>query len=203
MSVEADYGMTETAFTAQDDAFAARYANDDKLHVTFFMHPTEVPEKTLEEGRPIYKDEEHVRIMVPGDKDSIVVRPVRDLDKQRFATRYAAFTNGEKEIQEGTPLRAWPMMSRGQVEELKHFGVTTVEQLAELADVHVAKFMALGNLKTKAQAFIALAKETAPLEQLNAAVEAKDAEIAALQQAVEEQAEAIKELQKPKRAKAS
>lgn len=193
--MEADYGMTEQAFKASDDPNAARFRDDDKLFITFFMHPTEEPEKTLAEGRPIFKDEEHIRIMVPGDKDSIVVRPVRDLDKQRFAARYAAFQNNEKEVQEGTPLRAWPMMARGQVEELKHFGVHTVEQLANLADVHVSKFMALGNLKTKAQAFIQNAKETAPLEQLNAAVEEKDAEITVLNQALEELQETVKALQ--------
>lgn len=194
---EADYGMTEAAFTADDNN--ARYLGDAKLFVTFFLHPREDKEKTATEGRPMFKDEEYVRIMVPGDKDNVVIRPARDLDKQRFAKQYAAFQQGEGEIHEGTPLKAWPMMTRGQVEEMKFFGVYTVEQLADLADVHVGKFMALGNLKIQAQAFLQAAKDTAPLTQLNAAVEQKDAEIAALMQAVEELKEKVTDLEKPKK----
>ena len=195
---EADYAMTEAAFAAEQGN--ARYAGDAKLFVVFFLHPREDKAKTAESGRPMFLDEEYVRIMVPGDKDNVVIRPARDLDKQRFAKQYAAFQQGEGEIQEGTPLKAWPMMSRGQVEEMKFFGVYTVEQLADLADVHVGKFMALGKLKQQAQAYIQAAKDTAPLTQLNAAVEQKDAEIASLSQALEELIEKVKLLENPKKA---
>jgi hypothetical protein len=200
---EADYNITEAAMNLE--APNARFTGDDKLFVVFFMHPRRDEAKSLEEGRPMFKDEEYVRIMVPGDKDSIVIRPARDMDKQRFQKQYDAFKSGEGEYHEGTPLKAWPMVTRGQVEELKYFGVHTVEQLSDLADVHVGKFMALGVLKQQAQAYIQAAKEAAPLVQLNAAIDQKDAEINALTQAVEELKEIVSGLQKPKKktAKAS
>ena len=198
---EADYGLTEGAFIADEPN--ARFAGDDKLFVVFFLHPHKDEQKSLAEGRPIFKDQEYIRIMVPGDKDSIVIRPARDMDKMRFPKQYAAFQAGEAEVQEGTPLKAWPMVTRSQVEELKFFGVHTVEHLADLADVHVAKFMGMGSLKTKAQAFIQAAKETAPLEQLNAAVDQKDAEISALNQAVDELKEIVTGLQKKGKSKAA
>ncbi|MCK4897687.1 MAG: hypothetical protein KAS38_02830 [Anaerolineales bacterium] len=201
MLQEADYNITEAAMNLEQPN--ARFAGDDKLFVVFFMHPRRDEAKSVEEGRPMFKDEEYVRIMVPGDKDSIVIRPARDMDKQRFHKQYAAFTSGEGEFHEGTPLKAWPMVTRGQVEELKYFGVHTVEQLADLADVHVQKFMAVGVLKTQAQAYIQAAKEAAPLVQLNAAIDQKDAEIGALTQAVDELKEIVESLQKPKKKKAS
>lgn len=195
--MEADYGMTEAAMEGSN----ARYAHDDKLFVTFFKHPRKDEKATLKEGRPIYNDEDYVRIMVPGDKDSIVVRPARDQDKMRFAKQFAAYEQGEGEAHQGTPLKAWPMITRGQVEELKFFGVHTVEQLADLADIHVQKFMGIGTLKEQAKAYIQQAKETAPLVQLNAAVEAKDAEIAALTEAVNDLKGIVTELQAEKPAK--
>ncbi len=201
MLQEADYNITEAAMNLEQPN--ARFAGDDKLFVVFFMHPRRDEAKSVEEGRPMFKDEEYVRIMVPGDKDSIVIRPARDMDKQRFHKQYAAFTSGEGEFHEGTPLKAWPMVTRGQVEELKYFGVHTVEQLADLADVHVQKFMAVGVLKQQAQAYIQAAKEAAPLVQLNAAIDQKDAEIGALTQAVDELKEIVESLQKPKKKKAS
>ena len=200
MLQEADYNITEAAMNLEQPN--ARFAGDDKLFVVFFMHPRRDEAKSVEEGRPMFKDEEYVRIMVPGDKDSIVI-PARDMDKQRFHKQYAAFTSGEGEFHEGTPLKAWPMVTRGQVEELKYFGVHTVEQLADLADVHVQKFMAVGVLKQQAQAYIQAAKEAAPLVQLNAAIDQKDAEIGALTQAVDELKEIVESLQKPKKKKAS
>lgn len=191
--MEADFGITEQAMLGEGDQ--ARFAGDARLFVTFFNHPRKDEAKTLEEGRPIFNDEAYVRIMVPGDKDSIVIRPARDMDKQRFAKQWEAFSSGKTAEQEGTPLRAWPMITRSQVEELKFFGVHTVEQLADLADVHVQKFMGVGALKQQAQAYMQAAKESAPLVQLNAALEERDHEIAAQAQAIAELMEKVEALE--------
>ncbi len=199
MLPEADYDITEQAMLGSESN--ARFAGDSKLFVVFFNHPRKDEAKTLEEGRPMFKDEVYCRIMVPGDKDSIIVRPARDMDKQRFAKQFAAFEQGEGEIHEGTPLKAWPMITRAQCEELKFFGVYTVEALADLADVHVQKFMGVGMLKQQAQAFIQAAKDSAPLVQLNAALEDRDNEIAALTQAVDELKGMVTDLQDGKKAK--
>jgi hypothetical protein len=199
--MEADYDITEQAMLGGENN--ARFAHDSKLFVTFFKHPTQDQAKTLAEGRPMFREETYVRIMVPGDKDSIVVRPARDMDKQRFAKQHDAFEKGEGELHDGTPLKAWPMITRGQVEELKFFGVYTVEALADLADVHVQKFMGVGALKTQAQAYMQAAKDSAPLVQLNAALEDKDNEIAALNQAVQDLITKVEKLEKPSKKKAS
>lgn len=192
--LEADYDITEQAMTGGENN--ARFAHDHKLFVTFFKHPRKDEEATLAEGRPMFTDEAYVRIMVPGDKDSIIVRPARDMDKQRFAKQFAAFEAGEGEVHDGTPLRAWPMITRSQVEELKFFGVYTVEALADLADVHVQKFMGVGALKTQAQAYMQQAREAAPLVQLNAALEERDHQIAAQDQAIQELMEKVEALEK-------
>jgi len=199
MLQEADYDITEQAMLGEEQN--ARFAGDEKLFVVFFNHPRKDEEKTLAEGRPQFKDEAYVRIMVPGDKDSVVIRPARDMDKQRFHKQWASFERGEGEIHEGTPLKAWPMVTRSQVEELKFFGIYTVEQLADLADVHVQKFMGVGVLKQQAQAFIQASREAAPLVQLNAALEDKDNEIAALNQALTELQDAVADLKKDKKGK--
>ena len=95
MLPEADYDITEQAMLGGEQN--ARFAGDAKLFVVFFNHPRKDEAKTLEEGRPMFKDEIYVRIMVPGDKDSVIVRPARDMDKQRFAKQLAAFEQGEGE----------------------------------------------------------------------------------------------------------
>ena len=68
-----------------------RFAMDSRLYVQFYLRPVLLSSQSEAEGRPIFADVEHVRIMVPGDKLSIVDRMASSDDKQRFAEHYAKF----------------------------------------------------------------------------------------------------------------
>src|SRR5690606_9295016 len=132
--MEADISLTRMALDINSGVFN-RYKEDDKLAVAFFFSPVQDDEATAREGRPIFKDAEFIKILIPGDKTNVVVRQASQSDKDRFAQQYARFKNNQQEVLEGTPLEAWPLVTRSQVEELKYFGVRTVEQLAGMADV--------------------------------------------------------------------
>jgi len=47
--------------------------------------------------------------------------------------------NSTNSIQAGTPLEAWPMVTRAQVAKLKYNGVHTVEALSGLTDEHISR----------------------------------------------------------------
>src|SRR6185295_8097500 len=108
-------------------------AGDEKLLVIFHWDIVKDDMQSIEEGRPIYRDTEFVRIFVPGDKNNVIDRPVRPGDKTRFPKQYDAFKAGagEEGQLDGTPLKDWPMVGRAQCAELHYFGIRTVEQLAE------------------------------------------------------------------------
>lgn len=180
---EADYGMTEQAMREQD-----RNRGDEHLYVQFFMYPLQDKAKTLEEGRPIFVDTEFVKIMVPGDKENIVTREVRESDKNRFPKQYLAFKNQEKELMEGTPLGKWSYVTAAQVEELKYFGILTVEQLANVSDGNAQKFMGINLLKRRAQEYLDASAEEAPVVQLQDELAKRDSQI-------EEQQSVIADLQ--------
>ena len=179
---EAGFGMTETAM----GDLSARFDKDQNLYVRFYSHPKQDAVKSAEEGRPIFHDTEYVSIMVPGDKSSIVERPARDSDRQRFPKHYQAFKNNEEEVLDGTPLEAWPGLTRSQVEELRYFNIRTVEQLASVSDSHAQKFMGINILRRKAEAYMDAAAGNAATDKMAAELESRDNEIAALKQAVEE-----------------
>lgn len=195
--------ITETATGAEQfiaDHMDNPYAGDDKLYVMFFYHPVESPEDTAREGRPIFHDREFIQIMVPGNKDLIVVREVRDTDKQRFPKQYAAWKNRQnQDAAVGTPLAAWPAVTRSQVAELEYFGCKTVEQLAAMPDNQAQKFMGIQILRKKAQDFLAYSKDVAPLSQMQKELTQRDNEIATLRAAVEEQSKLLEELKKQRR----
>ena len=114
--------------------FEHRNAGDKQVYVRFYIKPVEDAAATAEQGRPIYKDREYVEIRSPGNATNVVVRPVTDMDRQRFAGAYGLFKKGETEQVIGTPLTETPWLTRSQVEELAYLRIRTLEQLAGVGD---------------------------------------------------------------------
>jgi len=132
--------------------------------------------------------------MVPGNKDSIIIRPATMRDKERFPRHYAAHQNREGDVIIGTPLTMWPAITRAQVEELNHFNCVTVEQLADLSDSHAQNFRAIQGLKARAKLFLEAAKDTAVLDKVQSALEERDNEIESLKEAIKAQGDQIQAL---------
>lgn len=162
-----------------------RFSEDSKLFVQFFRKPVLQPGLSQQEGRAIYKETDYIRIMVPGDKLSIVERPVDAIDSRRFADKYEKWKAGAGNVIEGTPLASLPKMTPSKVEEYKFFNIHTVEQLAEAADSLGQKFFGFNEDKRSAKAFIELAKGNAPIEKMNAELQERDAKIEELSAQVE------------------
>lgn len=167
MNQEADMFETQMAMEGVKN-------EDSKLLVKFYIAPIPDANKTIEAGRPIFVDTEMVRIMVPGDKDNIVDRAASEMDKRRFAASYAAFKQGHAEQIIGTPLEAWPLISRSIVEELRYFNVRTVEQLSELRDDVAMRLMNGMSIKQSAVAFLQAAKDNAHLVKMSEELRKRD-----------------------------
>ena len=194
-----DHGASEVAFLHEQQGFNARYANDDRLFVQFHVLPVIKQAESAEQGRPIYRDVVHVRIMQPGNKDSVVDRPVTEEDKRRFARQYAAWEQGEAEILEGTMLEAVArdpmiMISISQIEELKFFGIRTIEQLANVSDVNAQKFMGINELRKRAKLYLEAAKERSDSTRLHSELEKRDNQLAVQAQAIADLQEQVKAL---------
>jgi hypothetical protein len=130
-----------------------RFAMDKNLHVRFYMKPRLNPDKSAEANRAIYEDTEYVEIMIPGDKHNIIQRPVWSQDIVRFGELYNKFKAGVDQVI-GTPLAVVPFLTPAQVEEFGFFNIKTVEQLANLNDGIMGRFMGAHDLKAKAKAWL-------------------------------------------------
>jgi hypothetical protein len=169
------------------------------------MKVVEDPERTFSEGRKCFREEEYVKIMVPGDRMNVVDRPIQRTgilptdDRMRFNRQYDRFKSQQAQVvNEGTPLTLWPQMPAPLAEELKFINVFTVEQLAELSDTYVGKVPNGYTWKTKATQFMQALKDQALVNKLQASVEERDIRIDALEKAIKEQAERIDQLSKRK-----
>ena len=169
------------------------------LYVEFYMHAEEDAKATLEAGRPIHKETAYVMIMVPGDKGSIVKRPVRlgsheKHDNNRFFHEYTAFLQSKAAPIEGMLLEDWKEVNAAVVLDLQHLGIRTVEDVADLNDSSLGKYMGLSDLKTKAKKYLEQAKVGAPKKQLEAALKERDNKIETQDEAIAEMQKTIAEL---------
>ena len=184
---------------ADEEAMTALSGNAKRLSATFFLEAVEDPDQSAAQGRPIFREEEWVRIMVPGDKDNIVVRTVRPIDKELYAAQYAAFKNRQEQPVVGTPLDKIPFLSKARVLEFQALGLKTAEQIRDMSDTLAAKFMDAHGIRKRIGDFLVAAAEGAPVEKLQAELAERDAKIAQLMQAVESQGEKIDQLTKSQR----
>lgn len=159
-----------------------------KTVVHFYERDVQNPVKTLSEGRPIFETKIYIEKICPGDTLNRIDRMMRDTDKQEFPDEWEKFQRKEKHVIEGTPLEAWPQISRIQALEMKAMNIMTVEHLANLADVHAHKIMGFTELKRKAQTFLKAASDSSLFDKMNEDNQAKDAML-------KQQSEAIAALQ--------
>lgn len=140
----------------------ANPVHESHTFVEFFMNPVEFKAESEKEGRPVFKEIPFVRIIIPGDRNNVLECKASEYYKGRYPKAWAAFQAGQKEGFIGTSLESWPQINRSQVKEAKYFEVHTVEQLAELSDVHCQRLgMGWSELRNKAKAYLNIAADTA------------------------------------------
>jgi hypothetical protein len=161
-----------------------RFSDDKKLYVEFYSRPVQDSVASAEAKRPIFIDADFVIIRVPGDKRTVIDRMASDEDRQRFPQHFARFKAGQAEQTVGTPLEMLPGMTAGKVKEYQHFGIKTVEMLAEASDSVGQQFMQFQADKNRAKGYLALATD-------NAAVREVDARLTAENEAMKSQLESM------------
>jgi len=176
---------------------------DDRLGVQFYMQSVEDKERTLAEGRKCFKEREFIRIMVPGDRHNVTIRPVQVTgimptdDRLRFPRHYEAFQKKqEQKSHDGMPLKLWPAMPESTAEELQYINIFTVEQLATLSDTYVGKVPNGSKWKQRAEEFLKSIGDQAAVNRLNSALAERDAKIATQEAAIKDQADIITKLSK-------
>lgn len=189
MLQEASFEMTAAAYQKEREA-------DKALYVHFYSDAIPDAVASDREGRAIYREVDFVMIMVPGDKYSIVRRPIQPRDRERFADRYAAYKAGRsQEAASGTPLHAVTWLTKSQVKELEYLGCHTLENLAGMPDSTTQKFMAIQGLKQRAKDAIQAAKDSAPMLTLRTEIEKKDSELETMRRSVSELTAQVTQLQ--------
>ena len=143
--------LTNGAFTRTNGAAPG----EATVYPRFFMDAVQDIIASEQQGRPIFREEERVEIIMAGNPYSKPVHRVTQEHKDRWPKEYDAFRKGEEIAVHGTPLEQWSILKRSQVLELKALGFVTVDQLAEMNDHAMQRIPMYGRrLKELAGAFI-------------------------------------------------
>ena len=173
---------------------------DSRLAVQFYKKSMKQEDASAEAGRPIFKEFDFVRIMIPGDNLTEIDTYAQESHKQRFPRQWAHYQNqvaGHEDII-GTPIDQWPQVTRSQADELRGLKFHTVESIADCSDQQLQRIgmvagMSPFNFRLKAKAFLNLASDSAEVAQREAELQAlrqendkikaeTDAKLAAMQE---------------------
>lgn len=141
----------------------AYFKMKDNLLGAFHQLAIEDKVATEEKGRPIFRDVDCITIMIPGNKNQIVDRIVREDDKRQYAHHWNAYQAGKIVETEGTPVALLPGVSPAVAMELKAINIITVEQLATVSDGNVDRITGGYSMVNRAKAYLA-ALEAGKLE---------------------------------------
>lgn len=183
--------LVNGAFTRTDGAVP----NSGTVYPRFFMDPVQDILASEQQGRPIFREEERVEIIMAGNPYSKPVFRVAHEHRERWPKEYEAFKKGQEIAPEGTPLEQWPVLRRAMALELKALNFVTVEQIAAMSDHAAQQIPMYGRrLRDLAQAYLDDAKAIAQLTAATAMNDRKDQEIAALRLQVENMASQMQTL---------
>ena len=156
---------------------------DSRLAVQFYKKSVKQDIASDEAGRPIFKEFDFVRIMIPGDNLTEIDTYAQESHKQRFPRQWAHYQNQVANHQDivGTPLDQWPQVTRSQADELRGLKFHTVESIADCSDQQLQRIgmvagMSPHNFRLKAKAFLNLANDSAEVAQREAELQALRAE---------------------------
>jgi len=156
---------------------------DARLAVQFYKKSVKQDDASNEAGRPIFKEFDFVRIMIPGDNLTEIDTYAQESHKQRFPRQWAHYQNqvGSHQDIVGTPLEQWPQVTRSQAEELRGLKFHTVESIAECSDQQLQRIgmvagMSPHNFRLKAKSFLNLANDSAEVAQREEELQALKAE---------------------------
>lgn len=168
--------------------------NKPHLHVEFYTEAVENPAKSRDAGRPIFDEQEFVKIMIAGDPKNNLISPAnaRGTDgrsyAERFPEHYKLFkANQDQMTASGTPLSEAPWLNAAKREELKALKIYTIEGLAGLDGTMLQRIgMGARELKNQAQAWIDKAAGSASETKMAAELAARDSAIESLRAQVAE-----------------
>lgn len=160
-----------------------RLGSDDKLIVIFYKRAVQDEFQSKITGTPHFVQKDYIKVIQPGEKD-VVDRPVKDLDKARWPTKWQAYLAKKEQSVEGTPLEHLFPDNPEIVATLRAQHVQTIQQLANLTDTASGNLQFGADLRKKARTYLEGAEKGKTFHALEQRIAEQDSTIRSLQEQV-------------------
>lgn len=164
-------------------------------HLRFHRVAVEDRDESLKEGRPIFKEVDHVDLTPIGSRDFVTKVVSEWLEQSRqqvqeerippdwvegYQRAYEHWKRGEEAPTNGTPLKEWPAITPGELASCKAIHVLSIEDLAVANDETVRR-LGMGGLalKQRAQRYLDASHDTNKFVAANSALQAQLADVTA------------------------
>jgi len=195
-----DSFASATVLEGAGDVLGVSHGDDRRFQVEFYTREVEDERQSKIYGRRILKAVPFCRKRAMGDSRTVWDAPVSMADKQRWPAQWAAYEKGEEEMVIGTPLDAWPLISREARITLKNWGFKTVEQIAEVTDGSLGDMAGdvsriVNHVRGNAQKFIADQESGANERRLMEELDQRDNKIGALEEQMRQMSQTMERMQ--------
>ncbi len=168
------------------DVGMVRYGVDKQL-VIFYNKSVPNPIKAKETGRPYNEDKVFVRIQQPGERFTVIDRPVTSDDTRRWPMQWAQFRQNQEQTVSGTPIDLLFPTQPSIAANLRANGVQTVEQCAELSGSAIDSVgMGAQQWSNEAKSYLEAAQKGVHYTHMKQELDKRDGDIRVLTQQVEQ-----------------
>lgn len=164
-----------------------KYGDDSQLVVIFYTRPVFNALLSQQKGTRQYENQTWIKMHPPGEKLNIIDRRVQESDKVRFPHQWNMFLQNKTQVPDGTPIDLLFPNNPAVAENLRAFGVHTIQQCANLS-AHALDTIGMGAVdwKNMAVKYIENAKSGTAFLQLQTESARKDQEIKLLKRQLEQ-----------------
>lgn len=164
-----------------------KFGDDSQQVVLFYTRSVFNAAKSQQMGSRQYENQTWVKMHPPGERLNVIDRPVQDLDKRRFPGQWNMFLQNKTQVPDGTPIDLLFPNNPAIADNLKAFGVHTVQQCSQLSD-NAMQTIGMGAVEWKNMAvrYLDNASSGTAFLKLQAEVQQKDQEIRILKRQFEQ-----------------
>lgn len=153
-----------------------------QANVMFYQRPTKDEKASKEQNRPIFVNVDHIVIQHPGETSTRIDRPATNEDKYRYRDNWSRYLQNKEQVPEGTPIDLLFVNNPAMAENLKAYGIWTVEQCANLSASAITNIGIGGqDFTNKAKAFLESALQGANFLKLERDLKDRDSQLRLIQ----------------------
>lgn len=164
-----------------------KFGDDSQQVVIFYTKSVFNAAKSSQLKVRHYDNQNWIKIHPPGEKLNILDRPAKESDKVKYPRQWNLFLQNKTQVPEGTPIDLLFPNNPAIADNLKAFGVYTIQQCANLS-AHAMDTIGMGgnDWKNMASQYLENAKSGSAFLEMKANLDRKDQEFKSLKRQFEQ-----------------